>query len=542
MKVLIITSLVLIVISAAYSAQPSRRNDKNSNLAVMLAYRPKSEIRTKDDNNKSWNYRISDDKSASNEEVLNKKLMDLLTKDNLAKYFDDFNNKEVKNNKRSTVSSCSSSNESTESIDDAKIVEIKKHREDKESCYKDTYRNVLNAFEEALRSQIQDYKKCVCQKKHQATTTTTTTSTTTEAPQESDENIEGNSGRAFDDNSILLGNETEIASAIDHTEDIICFHKQYAFMLKKLLDQLKCNQSKSPLQPKLVSPSSIEEFNNEEGNKRNERHNVQSNESESIELDVSKITQKPTTKQNNKLNREKIDSEDDLKELILGVLKEHLKLKEEKVMKKITTTTPITIEESDEDVDNHEKFIEKLKQLFQDLESEENSFPVQSRKFNDDSTASMSSRKSTKKSNVKPAIFDQTDELRKYKQSKSRKNLTNEIPRRSTVSEDSDESTETTFKTKNSKLEKQYLKAKEYLREQSKISSRLSSTSDDKLRKSYRTAARSENNERNHNSYEEHATKETPKKSKNSSTLNDDRLANDLAKAISDLARKYIKS
>lgn len=542
MKVLIITSLVLIVISAAYSAQPSRRNDKNSNLAVMLAYRPKSDIRTKDDNNKSWNYRITDNENASTEEVLNKKLMDLLTKDNLAKYFNDFNDKEAKNNKRSTVSSCSSSDESTEFIDDAKIVEINKDKEDKKSCYKDTYRNVLNAFEEALRNQIQDYKKCVCQKKHQAKTSTTTTSTTTEAPQESDENLTGNSGRAFEDSSILLGNDTEIASAIDHTEDIICFHKQYAFMLKKLLDQLKCNQSKSSISTKLASPLSIEEFNNEAGNKRNERHNVQSNESESIELDVSKITQKPTTKQNNKLNREKIDSEDDLKELILGVLKKHLKLKEEKVMKKITTTTPITIEESDEDVDNHEKFIEKLKQLFQDLESEENSFPVQSRKLNDDSTATMSSRKSTKKSNVKPAIFDHTDELRKYKQSKSRKNLTNEIPRRSTVSEDSDESTETTFKTKNSKLEKQYFKAKEHLREQVKSSSKLSSASDDKLRKSYRTEARSEDYERNHNSYEEHATKETPKKSKNPSTLNDDRLANDLAKAISDLARKYIKS
>ncbi|XP_070505463.1 uncharacterized protein [Chironomus tepperi] len=537
MKVLIITSLVLFVISAAYSAQPSRRNDKNSNLAVMLAYRPKSEIRTKDDNNKSWNYRISDDKNASSAEVLNKKLMDLLTKENLAKYFNDFNDKETKNNKRSTVSSCSSSFESTESIDDAKIVEINKQKEDKKSCYKDTYRNVLNAFEEALRSQIQDYKKCVCQKKHQtttSTTTTTTTSTTTEAPQESEEELSGSSGRAFDDSPILIGNDTEIASAIDHPEDIICFHKQYAFMLKKLLDRMH------PCEPTpLASPSSLEEFNNEAGNKRNERHNVQSNESESIELDVSKITQKPITKENNKLNRQKIDSEDDLKELILGVLKEHSKLKEEKVMKKITTTTPITIEESDEDVDNHEKFIEKLKQLFQNMESEENSFPVRSNKFNDDSTSSMSSRKSPKKSNVKSAIFDQTDELRKYKQSKTRKNLTNEIPRRSTVIEDSDESIETSFKLKNTKLEKQYLKAKEYLRDQTKTSS---STGDDKLHNSYRTAARSEDNERNHNSYDEHATKETPKKSKNSSTFNDDRLANDLAKAISDLARKYIKS
>ncbi|CAG9802926.1 unnamed protein product [Chironomus riparius] len=535
MKVLIITSLVLFVISAAYSAQPSRRNDKNSNLAVMLAYRPKSEIQTKDNNNKSWNYRITDDKNASTEEALNKKLMDLLTKENLAKYLSDFNDKETRNNKRSTVSSCSSSFESTESIDDAKIVEINKQKEDKKSCYKDTYKNVLNAFEEALRSQIQDYKKCVCQKKHK-TTTTTTTSTTTEAPQESDEDLNGADGRAFEDSPILIGNDTEIASAIDHPEDIICFHKQYAFMLKKLLDRIPCKA------PQLSSPSSLEEFNNEAGNKRNERHNVQSNESESIELDVSKITQKPTTKENNKLNREKIDSEDDLKELILGVLKEHLKLKEEKVIKKITTTTPITIEESDEDVDNHEKFIEKLKQLFQDLESEENSFPVRQNKFNDDSTASMSSRKFTKKSNVKPAIFDQSDELRKHKQSKSRKNLTNEIPRRSTVSEDSDESTETSFKVKNSKFEKQYLKAKEYLREQDKSSSKLSTVSDDKSRKSYRTSARSGDNETNHNSYEEHATKETPKKSKNSSTLNDDRLANDLAKAISDLARKYIKS
>jgi len=537
MKVLIITSLVLFVISAAYSAQPSRRNDKNSNLAVMLAYRPKSEIRTKDDNNKSWNYRITDDKDASTEEELNKKLMDLLTKENLAKYFNDFNDKETKNNKRSTVSSCSSSFESTETIDDAKIVEINKQKEDKKSCYKDTYRNVLNAFEEALRSQIQDYKKCVCQKKHQSTTTTT--STTTKAPQ-SDENLNGVAGHAFgsDENPILIGNDTEIASAIDHPEDIICFHKQYAFMLKKLLDRIPCKA------PHLASPSSLEEFNNEAGNKRNERHNVQSNESESIELDVSKITQKPTTKENknNKLNREKIDSEEDMKELILGVLKEHLKLKEEKVMKKITTTTPITIEQSDEDVDNHEKFIEKLKQLFQEMESEENSFPVRSTKFNDDSTSSLPSRKSTKKSNVKPAIFDQSDELRKHKQSKSRKNLTNEILRRSTVSEDSDESTENSFKLKNSKLEKQYLKAKEYLRDQTKGSSRLPAAIDNKSSKSYRTATRSGDNERNHNSYEEHATKETPKKSKNTSTLNDDRLANDLAKAISDLARKYIKS
>lgn len=545
MKVQIITSLLLFVIITVESAQPSRRNDKNSNLAVMLAYKPKSEIQTKDNSDKSWNYQITSDKSASSEEEMNKRLMDLLTKEKLVKYFND---KESKNNKRNAVTTCSSSSESSEFTDDSSIIEFKNEKEGTKSCYKNTYRNVLTAFEEALKNQIQDYKKCVCQRKQKATstTTTTTTSTTTEAPHEDSEESNDVGHRAFtddddddDESPIRIGNEDEIASAANHPEDIICFHKQYAFMLKKLLDQIPCKA------PQVSSPSDIDEFNNEAGNKRNERHNVQSNDSESIELDVSKITQKPTAKESNKLKSGgKIDSEDELKELILAVLREHFKLKKENEVKVETTTAQIILEESDEDVNNDEKFLEKLKKLFQELESEEESFPVRSRKNNDESTTSVPPRKSTKKSNSKSEIFEISEELKKLKQSKTRKNLTNEIPRRSTVSEYSDESSEISIKIKNTKPEKQHFKTKENLRDQPKSLPRLSSATvnDDKYRKSYRTAVRTDNERNHHTQSEQTTTKEMSKIPKITSTFNDDRIANDLAKAISDLARKYIKS
>ena len=175
MKFFIINLLIVILIitTEAESARIRRNEGKNkkSNLAVMLAYKPNSEIRTKDENDNTWTYRIKEEESGEgSQEELNKKLLEILVKQKFGKYENKTSNK-----KRQVLSSFESDEDT---INDAKIVELKNDN----SCYKNTYKNVLNAFEEALKSQIQSYKKCVCQRKQTTTTSTTTTTTTTEPP------------------------------------------------------------------------------------------------------------------------------------------------------------------------------------------------------------------------------------------------------------------------------------------------------------------------------------------------------------------------
>lgn len=187
-----------------------------------------------------------------------------------------------------------------------------------------------------------------------------------------------------------------------------------------------------------------------------------------------------------------------------------------------TSTTPANLVKSLDNL-NHEEFIEKLKKLFQEIESAEQSFPVRSHRLDNEKTSPVSSRKSSKKSKKSTHTSETTIQHRSR----------NEIPCRTTVIEASDESTETIIKPKNGKSSKQHVKSKEYVP--------LPKSSVDKQRSSYRTAPRA-NHPRTHHSTHQHAAKETSKVTKTSSTLNDDRIANDLAKAISDLARKYIKN
>ncbi|KAG5684911.1 hypothetical protein PVAND_014121 [Polypedilum vanderplanki] len=542
MKIIIPVSLLIVLLVAVSNANSSQneRNKSYKNLAVMLAYKPNSEITTKDERNKKWTYKINHAQSDENSgEELNKKLMNFLKQQKLAKYFDDKTT--VKRDNRdatavvsSSSSMCEASNE--DNIADAKIVQ-------KHSCYNDTYENVLGAFEEALKSQIRSYKKCVCQQKTTTSTTSTTTTTTTEAPKENNNNNRLNTvgQRGIDDDNDSdetapsgTSIEKELVSASKHPDDIICFHKQYAFMLNKLLDYIPCER-KSEVKN---LPSSIEDYN---GVKivRNERNNVPiSNESlESIELDVSSIeTQRAVSK--------KADSETDLRELILAALKEHLNAKKESINKKKTTTTTTTTlspDSEEEDIVNETEFLEKLKKLFQELENEEKSFPMSNGKSYDERTTSMSSQKSSSK---KSKTFNEiTNDFRKNKQQLGRKTRKSQYGN-SLVSEDSNESTETSIKLKNSRVEKQHNKVKENLRENSKnhFTSALAAI---KNSSSYRTASRSSANadiKKHRNSIEEKETENTKMFTENSSTYDDDRLARDLAKTISDYARKYMRA
>jgi hypothetical protein len=523
MKVLIVISLLVLAISNVQCD----KNRSYKNLAVMLAYKPNSEITTKDENNKRWTYKVNN-KSDEEDKDLNEKLMELLRKQKLAKYINELSDKTTvkrENQKRDAASSslCEASNED---IDDAKIVELNK---EKHSCYKNTYQNVLNAFEEALKSQIKSYKKCVCEKKP-TTTSSTTTTTTTEAPKsdEDDESVLQLRLDAEDDESnengesIKLGNERELDSAAHHPDDIICFHKQYAFMLNKLLDRIPCERkSGSNL------PSSIDEYNGGDTNVRSERNNVPISSSlESIELDVSSIPHKAAAKS--------ADSEDDLREQILAVLKEHLNGKKVESGKKKTTTTTTTTTsttpayESSEGASNEEEFLSKLKRLFQQLEDDEQSFPVSNGKSNADSATPVSPHKSQKKSK---GINEIANGGGKQLGRKARKSP-------SVVSENSDESTEVSIKLKNARqqFQKQHFQPKEGARENPKSAPKAKSTS-------YRTAARAAASEskRVNDSAE---AKEAPKKSlaEGPSAHDDSRLANDLAKALSDYARKYLNA
>ncbi|CRK91087.1 CLUMA_CG004775, isoform A [Clunio marinus] len=532
MKLIVIFSLVVLFSSLnANSAEVIKRsNDKKDNLAVMLTYRPNSEIRTRDKvTNKSWTYKLNEEDS---DEGINQQLLDALIKEKFAKrYRPDLDKRTVK---RENPSDDEFDEDSSDQVDDAKIVEVE-NGNDKKTCYKSTYKNVLDAFESALKSQIDNYKKCVCQKK--STTTTTTTTSTTPSPESSefnaralvsteedhDEEDEEKEHKILNDN-----NENELKAAINHKDDIVCFHRQYAFMLTKLLDRIPCDAAKKKQQ---MNPSMLPEFSR--GSKKRHERQQHINEDNSMEEDIATVKQSAkTAKKSVKLNKTKTDT-DKLNEQILAVLKEHLGLKknEKSIVKKsskkqispkkITIKTKEFKKDNEEDFDDEDdfendfsqkQFLDKLKEVFNKYQSKtDDTFPMQSGEHSDESTSSMPVQKSVQKSTVKR-----------------------------TVSESSDESTEASFRIKNRKAEKERHQVKENIRKTSTTSSASSKRNNShSKKKSYRNSPRNDDERsssietedvrRNHNF--------NSKKSKHSRSSYDDRSANDFAKKISDFAR-----
>lgn len=535
MKVFVLSFLVLLALSVE-----SAQSNKNSNLAVMLAYRPNSEIRTRDKSNDKYQTYQIDNESA---ETLNDQLLEALIKDRFAQRYVNDDKKNVK--RENTKEDDFESHESHESadIDDAKVVQVRSgNDEDKKTCYKKTYKNVLNAFESALKSQIENYKKCVCQKKTTTTTTTTTTEASTPAI------------RSDNEESVASDNEETLASALNNRDDIVCFHKQHAFMLSKLLDRIPCKSEKRVSQP--VDQTDMKEFNGEEV-KRAERNNNQKHskvelESESIEIDVSDMTPKPKSASLKPAVKDKISTDENeaLNEKILALLKEHLSSrKSEKVDTKKTQRSPKKIvirprqaardEESEEspEISQHE-FIQKLQELFHKYQPEsDETFQLQSGEHSAESTSQLPPRKSPKKS---------------------------EKTSRYAVAESSDESTEAFVKLKNRKLEKERLQLKESSRKTSPISNHIDDSSSSERsvpKKSYRNSPRTtssrtssartnvsrsssrrtddetDNSAEEQNVRRNHDSKNSYKVSRTSRPSVDDRLAADLAKKISDFAR-----
>lgn len=548
MNILIAFSAIVFLAITAESAQPMQRGDKNSNLAVMLPYRPNSEIRTRDmKSNKSWTYKIADseEEESSENENVNKKLLEALIKDKLVKRFEMDDRRTVKRENKHLDHS--ESHESHENIDEAKVVEV-----DKKVCYKNTYKNVLSAFEEALKSQIDNYKKCVCQKKKNVTTTTTTTTTeasTTESVKnvhQRDMSSEEEESNHHDD-KVSINNEEAIEVALDHKDDIICFHRQYAFMLNKLLDHIPCKKNK-----RAENPIAVEKFNGKTVKRAERNNNVieeyqdLEGDSESVEINVAEITSakpKMTTtvkpaKKILKAKNEKIDQEK-MNEQILAILKEHLsssttekvvekpqkKLRETPKKQQQTSPKKITIkarqmEEEDEEEKSEEfsqqQFVAQLQELFQKYQvTPDETFPLQSGERHAESTSSLPPRKPAKKSPIK-----------------------------NTVNEGSDESTEASIKLKNRKLEKERVQLRENTRKtpasrSSAINSNTVADNNNNTKKSYRTSARSDDT-RNNFAEDENVPRtinNNGKKSKHSRTSHDNRLAADLAKKVSDFAR-----
>lgn len=563
MKVVFTVSLTVLLSLSVQSALPIKRGDnKNSNLAVMLAYRPNSEIRTRDkSSNKSWTYQI-DNESA---ETVNDQLLEALIKDRFAKRFMTADKKFVK--RENTKDEDFESNESHENDDKgAKIVEIHNDNEDNKTCYKNTYKNVLNAFESALKSQIENYKKCVCQKKTTTTTTTSTTTTTQPPPP----TIRENKTSEEEDKDALV--EEKLTSAVNNKDDIICFHKQHAFMLSKILDRIPC-KDKRVVKPAHQTDDEMDEFNGDEVKRaqRNnfvQKHHDLETESESIEIDVSEMTQKPKSTSSKSMKaaiKNSAEEKDDFNEKILKLLKEHLgsRKSEKTVAKKPQNvqTSPkkikirprqvalkeeseeVNMSEESEEISQHE-FMQKLQELFLKYQPEsDETFPLQSGEHSAESTSRMPPHKSSKKSSSRNA-----------------------------VAENSDESTEAVVKLKNRKLEKERLQFSENSRKISSSANRINSIDNNSLdsnpKKSYRnsprsssttsrtttnkstlsrapsrstssrrtddetnTSAEGQNAQRNNNA------KKSQKVSKASRTSVDDRLAADFAKKISDFAK-----
>jgi hypothetical protein len=649
MKIFIITSLLLFVISATEteSAETARRGNENnknnkSNLAVMLAYKPKSEIRVRDENNKSWTYRMANDKKSASDEALNEKLMKLLTEQKLAKM----------QSKRDTSSSEENNDHEDDNVseNDAKIVEVNNNsndNDDKKSCYRNTYKNVLRAFEDALKSQIENYKKCVCQK---TTTTTTTTTTTEKSTTENVLSSESNESGDYDnlpgrsatdsDEALKLGNQNELALAAGNKNDYICIHKQYAFMLNKLLKKFKCSNSSGSSQPNsnneplnLNADNDARDDDEERSGKVNKRHNnnnnnananvpnIKSNEfDESIELNVNDIMPKPT-KLSKAITESRRDTamSDDLRNQILGVLKEHFKLKKQQAKSTTTTTTTSTTVPStiapriivNDEIDSEEEFLNKLKKLFKEFEDEtdqaqQESFQVSTRSHIEPKTSVPSQKPHASESNGKSSRSKLQRQQQRSGKSNNAENSHHKhasdhlkrSSRHSVVGENSNESAELSIKLKNAKYDAAgHSKSEKRLREiaanlpkksassSSKNSNKHASTTADAKRKSSkrnsnesvelkgsRTAPEShqlKNSPRhpstkstkssgsNDNKYSyrtatrniaegnrvvaEEKTEKAVHDAENTSAHDDDRIASDLAQAISDLARKYLK-
>lgn len=492
-------SLTILLSLGVESAQPMKRVDnKNSNLAVMLAYRPNSEIRTRDkSNNKSWTYEIDNHNESA--EIVNEQLLEALIQDRFAKRFmvDDKKFAKRENAKDEYLESHESHD-----IDDAKIVEVQNDNDDKKTCYKNTYKNVLNAFESALKSQIENYKKCVCQKK---TTSPTTTTTTTEASTPAAKERE-------DDPKLSLGNEDTLISALNNRDDIICFHKQHAFMLSKILERIPCKE-KRVSEP--VDQTDMKEFNGKavkragrNNNDFTQKHQDLEAESESVEIDVSEMTPKPVKAAVINANK-KSDENDSLNEKILALLKEHLssskngksiakkpqevqasprkiKIRPRQVVKVEESEETEVVEESEEI--SQQEFMEQLQELFHKYQPQsDETFPLQSGEHSTESTPRVHSRKSSKKSKSK-----NTDAESRNVDVGSRNA---DVGSRNAVAESSDESTEAVVKLKNRKLETERLQLSKNARKTASTSNRINSIDDNSIdsnpKKSYRNSPRS---------------------------------------------------
>lgn len=549
MRAIITFALVILLALCADSAQPIKRGDRNSNLAVMLAYRPNSEIRSRDkSNNKSWTYNIEDEKDSVNS--VNDQLLEALIKDKFAKRFNLNEVDERKTVKRENADCDSESSESLEN-NEAKIVQLGTKNE-KKTCYKKTYKNVLNAFEQALKSQIENYKKCVCQKK--VSPPATEAPTTTQASEPSDIGQRNLSDEDEDDSKVAIDNEDAMLSALDDKDGVICFHHQHAFMLKKILDRIPCAKPKDELEPEMEA-----DFNGEPV-KRAERNNnviakqqaIAGESEESLEIDISEITQKPTatTAKPSRIAMKEVEksNDDKLNEKILAVLEEHFKLSRnekliEKNSQKTLRTSPkkITIkgkqvqdeeknpQEETEEVSQQE-FMKQLQDLFKKYQvASDETFPMQSGERFVESTPRMPPNKSS-----------------------------NKLTTSKTVVESSDESTEAAFKLKSRKLKRERLQIGENTRKSA--SSRINAISHNNIdndskvnfsstsnspKKSYRSSSRSSVrvNEKSSNIAEKenvsktYIAKKSHRVTRSTRPPVDGRLASDFAKKISDFAR-----
>lgn len=556
MKVSFVVLSIAFFATTVEPAQLMNRGDKNSNLAIMLAYQPNSEIQMRDlKSNKSRTYKIAGSEEESDENV-KKDLLEAVIKEKLVKLFSP-------NDDRKTVKRENKVNdysESHENFDEAKVVEVSK-----KVCYKDTYKNVLKAFEDALKSQIDSYKKCVSQKKKLTTIASMTEATTTENVMEArnmSDDFEDHQSHSDENDknqkNTINNNAAIIDSALNHKEDTICFSRQYAFMLNKLLDQIPCKKQK-----RAENPIAVEIFNGKTV-KRAERNNKVLIEeyqdfdadSESLEIDVTRtssvkpktttMTVKPAKKESLKVKNDR----EKMNEQILAIVKEHLSSttdksharkkqetstkkqgmspkKLENSPKKITIKAKQVKEEKEEETEefSQQKFIEQLQELFQKFQANpDQTFPVQSKHRLIEPTSSLPPRKSFEIS-----------------------------PFRNTVNESSDESTEASVKLKSRKLEKERVQVRNNSRKAPASRSSAinhNTAADNTTRESYRSAPRADDaqnnftknknvprNSKNNSNNSNNSKKSTYRASKNHRASTDNRPTSDLAKKVSDFAR-----
>lgn len=334
----------------------------------------------------------------------------------------------------------------------------------KKDCYKNIYKNVLEAFESALKIQMEDYKDCMCDGKNNGSrsysessndniTLTTTTLSPTIGEQYSDRDD------VLDEFAVRDGE-----NGPNKEDEVICFNKKFAIILKDLLKSYNLSDT----QEESITTTTMSPYN-----PNLTRSNRKVSKPTSVQDDLDFEDEPIALK-----NGGKIDSEKSMKQLIeenlLLRFMEYLKTQQikedEELMSKsqveakgnkssirLENKAPLPVDSSSEisnEDDNFDlnKLLEELKGLFPDNKPQKETKPFHS-----------ISKSKSKRSEDSAKSLKQTKRKTRRTSSQENSEETSQISKRRPVAFESDESPEAVVREtrKNKKRDNKRRVAKE---------------------------------------------------------------------------------